>query len=90
MPLNLLDLPNNLSPEKVYELVCEHDIITSISFGKSIQKRLGKYWQEILNQSILLTTIRNPISRFESEWRYEIQKANVVQLTFQHSPFRRR
>ena len=40
----------------------------------SNKERLGKHYESIEGQSILLTHVRSPINLFESEWRYELQK----------------
>ena len=84
--LCLDDIPTNISPDDIYKLCLESDIIYSMSFCFPIKERLGRYYESIESQSILLTHVRSPINLFESEWRYELQKGSDEEYASTHLP----
>ena len=84
--LCLDDIPTNISPDEIYKLCLEADIIYSMSFCFPIKERLGKHYESIESQSILLTHVRSPINLFESEWRYELQKGTDSEYASTHLP----
>ena len=67
-------------------MIQRNDIINTMSFNPSMHGRLGNYWPEIRDQSILFSHVRCPISLLESEWRYELQKGSDDDYSSTHLP----
>ena len=80
------DIPINTSSEEIYRCCMEADIINLMSFSYSLKERLGKYFNDVIKESIVLAHVRSPINLFESEWRYELQKGSDDSYASTHLP----